>query len=166
MRSLSRSRLFWIFFLCLGLTACSGALFRNYGTINPDNAATQAFESYQVDPDFRYYVSGSHVYPNALIGVQKDYRLDPQTLWREVVGMTPAKLQEIVEHMRTKADQVRQFQHGFALRDPQGKQIGIWYSPLHARTLLKMNEDGTVRIDTPEWDVYDIFERDGDTAFN
>ena len=53
MRSLSRSRLFWIFFLCLGLTACSGALFRNYGTINPDNAATQAFESYQVRSEER-----------------------------------------------------------------------------------------------------------------
>ena len=153
-------RLFWVLPFCLGLLGCAGLQFRDYGAISPDQAARTAFETQQVDPDYRYYVSGGHVYPNALIGLHKGYRLDPRTTWRPVAEMTAATMKEIVGNMQDKAMQVRKVQHGFALTDPQGKRIGIWYSLLDARTLLKINTDGTVRIDTPPWDVYDRYERD------
>lgn len=152
-------RLFWVLPFCLGLLGCSGLQLRDYGVINPDLAARTAIETLQVNPDYRYYVSGGHVYPNALIGLHKSYRLDPRTTWRPV-EMTAATMKEIVTNMQDKAMQVRKVQHGFTLTDPQGKALGIWYSLLDARTFLKINEDGTVRIDTPPWDVYDRYERD------
>ena len=55
-------------------------LLRNYGTINPHNEVTQAFEGYRVNSELRYYVSGALHYPNALMGLHKDLRLDPRTL--------------------------------------------------------------------------------------
>lgn len=161
MQTRSLNRFFWLLMLCVGLVACSGLQFRNYGAITPDSLAAKAFETYQVRSDYRYYASGAHVAPNALMGLHRNYRLNPQTLWREVPGMTPEKMKDLVENMKTRAAQVGQFQHGFALTDPQGKPIGIWYSMLEARTSLNISDDGTVRIDTPPLDTYERYERDG-----
>jgi hypothetical protein len=152
-------RFFLILMLCLSAAGC-GSLFRNYGRINPNTEVTQAFEGYRVNSEFRYYVSGAHHYPNALMGLHRDYPLDPRTLWREVSGMTTAKMKEIVENMKTKASQHQMFQYGFEMSDNKGRPIGVWYSVLSARTFLRMNEDGTVRIDTPDLDVYERLERD------
>ena len=152
--------LYLLLMLCLSVAACSGSLFRNYGRINPNGDVTQAFESYRVNNELRYYVSGAHLYPNALMGLNKDYQIDPSTLWREVSGMTTAKMKEIVDNMKTKASEHQMFQYGFEMSDNKGRPIGVWYSVLWARTLLRMNEDGTVRIDTPDLDTYERLERD------
>jgi hypothetical protein len=77
--------------LCLALTACTGQIFRNYGRIDPNGKVTDAFERYEVNPDFRYYISGADLSPNALLGLHREYRLDPTTLWREV-EMTPERM--------------------------------------------------------------------------
>jgi hypothetical protein len=154
-------RLCLLLVLCAGAVACA-SLFPNYGAINPKSEVTQAFEGYEVKSDFRYYVSGGLMYPNALMGIHKDYRLDPRTLWKEVPGMTTAKMTEIVDNMKTKASRHNMFQFGFEMTDNKGRPIGVWYSVLWARTFLRMNEDGTVRIDTPDLDVYQRTQ--GDSA--
>jgi hypothetical protein len=151
-----------LFALCLSAAACTGHLFRNYGRIDPNGDTTRAFESYQVNPTFRYYISGSEIYPNALMGLSRDYRLDPRTLWKEV-AMTPELMKEIVEHMKTKAFEFTEIPHGFEMSDDKGRPIGVWYSILTARTLLRMEENGTVRIDTPDLDTYDKRERPHDS---
>ncbi len=147
--------------VCLGTMACAGQFFRDYGRINPSNEATRAFETYQVNPSFRYYITGSDVYPNALMGLNRDYRLDPRSLWKEVT-MTPAKMKELVEDMKTKAAEYRLFQYGFEMSDDKGRPIGVWYSILAARTFVRVQEDGTVRIDTPKLDTYERFEVETD----
>jgi len=157
---LRRSRCYTlILFLCLGTVACPASLLRNYGRINPSEEVTRAFEGYQVNPDFRYYVSGPHVNPNALMGLNRNYRLDPSTLWREV-DMSAVKMKEIVEGMHAKVSELQTVLHGFELTDNNGRPIGVWYSILKARTFLQINDDGTVRIDTPPLDTYE--SRDGD----
>jgi len=148
--------------LCLSATACAGHLFKNYGRIDPRGETTRTFESYQVNPEFRYYISGSDLYPNALMGLKRAYRLDPRTLWKEV-AMTPEKMKEIVENMKTKAFEYHQFQYGFEMSDDTGQPIGVWYSLLTARTFLHMEENGTVRIDTPDLDTYEKRERQMDS---
>ena len=155
-------RLSMVLLLCLGTAACA-SLFRNYGAIDPSNEVTKAFEGYEVKSDLRYYVSGALMYPNALMGLHRDYRLDPRTLWREVKGMTAARMTEIVDHMKAKASQLNMSLFGFEMSDNKGRPIGVWYSVLWARTFLRMNEDGTVRIDTPELDVYEGIQGDAVT---
>jgi hypothetical protein len=115
------------------------------------------FESHRVDPELRFYISGSNIYPNALLGLRRDLRLDPRTLWKEV-AMDPATLKEIVGNMKAKAFEYGQFPYGFAIRDNKGEQIGVWYSILTARTFVRMQEEGTVRIDTPNLDTYEKCE--------
>jgi hypothetical protein len=154
-------RFYLLLAACLSTVACAGQLFRNYGRINPRGETTRAFESYHVNTEFRYYISGSDLYPNALIGLHRDYHLDPETLWKEVT-MTPERMKEIIEHMQTKAAEYQQFQYGFEMSDDKGRPIGVWYSILTARTFVRMQENGTVRIDTPELDTYEKFETEMD----
>ncbi len=148
------ARFYLLLAVCLSAVACTGTLFKNYGRIDANKEITRAFESYQVNADLRYYISGSDVYPNALMGLHRDYRLDPKTLWKEVT-MTPTKMKEFVLHMKAKADEYGVYQYGFEMSDDKGRPIGVWYSILIARTFLRMQEDGTVRIDTPELDTYE-----------
>ena len=131
--------------VCLSVLACAG-MFRNYGRFNPSDEVFQAFATYQVNKDFRYYISGPDLYPNALMGLNRSYQLDPRTLWREV-QMTPEKMKEIVGYMNTRALINRQT--GFELLDNNDRSIGVWYSRIEVQTFLRIQEDGTVRIDTP-----------------
>jgi hypothetical protein len=147
--------------LCVALTACTGQIFRNYGGIDPNREVTNAFERYEVNPDFRYYVSGADLNPNAIMGLHREYRLDPETLWREV-AMTPERMKGIVKGMRTKASELYQHQYGFEITDNGGRPIGVWYSILKARTFIQVKEDRIVRIDTPDLDTYDELSRGGD----
>jgi hypothetical protein len=136
--------------VCLSVLACTG-MFRNYGRFNPSDEVYQAFATYQVNKDFRYYVSGPDLFPNAIMGLNRSYQLDPRTLWREV-QMTPEKMKEIVGYMISRSFFHRQT--GFELLDNNDRPIGVWYSFLEMRTFLSIQEDGTVRIDTPELDAY------------
>jgi hypothetical protein len=145
--------------LCLALTACTG-LFRNYGRIDSSREVTGAFERYEVNPNFRYYITGSDVYPNAVIGLDRKHQLDPETLWKEV-EMTPERMKGIVQLMKSKTNLLMMTLHGFEITDNNGRPIGVWYSILSARTFVKMNDDGTVRIDTPDLDTYNELKRDG-----
>ena len=140
--------------LCMNVIACSGSLLRNYGRIIPSTEVDRDLEGGVFHPELRYYTSGSDLYPNALIGLHRNYRLHPETLWKEV-AMTPGKLREIVGYMKTKAFDYHTFPHGFDLLDTEGKKIGFWYSILTARTYLRFENDGTVMIQTPELETYE-----------
>jgi hypothetical protein len=157
MRSRKSFGFFLLLVLCLGVLSCSGSLFRNYGRILPSEEADRDLEGNVVHPEIRYYISGSDLYPNALMGLHRDYRLDRETLWKEV-AMTPGKLREIVGFMKVKAREYGQFPHGFDLIDTGGKKIGFWYSIFTARTFLRFEEDGTVMILTPELETYEKLE--------
>jgi hypothetical protein len=74
--------------------------------------------------------------------------------------MTSKKLKELVQYMHDKATSVSlgMALHGFAMLDDKGKQIGVWYSILEAKTSLKMKGDRTVIIITPDIDTYLKYE--------
>ena len=154
MKSLRIVRVILVAALSLASIACAGQLFRNYGQITPDEAITKAIESYTINPDFRYYITGSDIYPNAFMGLHRDYHLDPAALWKPV-DMTPEKMKEIVQGMNTKVYSQHEAQKGFEILDNNGRPIGVWYSIMRARTFVSMKEDGTVRIDTPDLDIYE-----------
>ena len=148
MRLKRSSRFYLILALGLCTSACSPSVFSNYGRITPDRGVTKAIEGYEVNPEMRYYITGSDLKPAALMGLLKAYRLDPATTWREV-DISPVKMQEIVDNMSDRHLVRKASLQGFVMSDNSGRPVGVWYSTLEAQTFLRMNEDGTVRIDTP-----------------
>jgi fructose 1,6-bisphosphatase len=147
----------WLSILMLS-AGCAGSLFMNYGKISPNMEVTNAFETYQINTEYNYYISGSDVYPNAIIGLDKGYTLESD-LWKEV-EMTPKRLRELVTDMKDKATTVNYGMplYGFAMLDDKGNQIGVWYSILEAKTFLKMKDNRTVIIYTPDIDTYDKYD--------
>lgn len=137
--------------LITSVQGCSG--FKNYGRFSPDRETTQAFDNYQIDPKMNYYISGSDVYPNALMGLDKRYILD-SSLWKKV-NMTPEMMKELVSNMKQKTSTIYQNLFGFVLLDPQGKQIGVWYSILSAKTAFRLKEDNQVEVLTPDLNTYE-----------
>jgi len=154
MGSIRRACFCLLLVACLGTMACTGHMFPNFGRISFSNETTLAFESSSVNKDFRYYISGPDIYPNVIIGLHRDYRIDTQSLWKEV-AMTPEVMRNIVGNMKEKSSTRQRFLYGFELVDPQGRPIGVWYSIRTARTCLQMKKDGTVRIDTPDLDTFE-----------
>jgi len=140
-------------FSCLG---CAGLLAGKYGSMVPDGKASAAFESFQLSAGVNYYVSGSDEYPNAMLGLNREYTLD-STLWKRIEP-TPARFRDLVLQMQARAWQIGQRHYGFAVVDDQGRQIGIWYSILAARTPVVMKEDRHVEIYTPDIDTYIKYE--------
>jgi hypothetical protein len=157
--NLTRNTCCLLLAVCLSAMACTGPLFKNYGRIDPSSETTRTFKIYQVNTQFRYYISGSYLFPNALMGLHRDTRLDPETLWKEVT-MTPEKMKEIVDNIHTRAAESGQYPTGHEMADDKGRPIGVWFSIMTARTFLRMQENGTVRIDTPPLETYEKFEID------
>lgn len=140
-------------FACLAAPSGAADLFRNYGEIRPSAEATAVFENHRVLPNYRYYVSGTDLYPNALIAVGGAYVLDSD-LWKER-KLTSAAMKELIGNLRSKALEVGETLHGFDILDHGGKKIGLWYSILRAPTYVKIEGDGRVVIGTPPIDLWE-----------
>jgi hypothetical protein len=144
---------------CLSMVACAHPMFRDFGRFSLNDETTRAFDSYSVNADFHYYISGSDTYPNAIIGLHRDYRIDPQSLWKKV-EMTPEVMQKIVSSMKENSSTRQHFMYGFELLGPKGQPLGVWYSIPTARTCLQMKDEVTVRLDTPDVDTYEHLNGD------
>lgn len=156
----SSSKIALLSFVCFVVTSCAAIdylLSGKWGKIVPDEAAKKSFEAYFIEPDCNYYISGSDVYPTAILVLSKAYILE-SNLWKKI-NATPKKLRELVLDMQSKAIDLGQKQFGFTVFDDKGKQIGIWYSLLSAATSVEMKGENRVTIYTPDNDIYDKDER-------
>lgn len=138
-----------ILFMVFPVAGCSGG---RYGNIYPDGQVTKDFDAFKIDPGMNYYYSGPDLFPNALIGLKKQYVLDSD-LWKPIKP-TPESFRDMILHMQEKAQEYREFQHGFIMSDDKGRPIGIWYSILKARTFTQMGEGNKVRVYTPDLMLY------------
>ena len=152
----SKQKINVISFTCilflLVICGCAVNLYSNYGEIRPNKEVTQAFDNYVVNPDLNYYITGSDVCPNAIIGVDKEYTL-VSDLWKKT-EFTAGTLKELVQFMKDEMSQYREGLFGFDILDDKGNDIGDWYSILSARTSVKMIGDKKVIIYTPPLDTY------------
>jgi hypothetical protein len=128
------------------------------GRFDPDEGVAGAFERYEMNPGYDYYVSGSDACPNAVLGLEKGGSLG-ETLWKPLPA-DPAAFKDIIDRMRLRAIDLHRSQHGFVLRDAAGHAIGVWYSLISARTLIRQRSDGTFLIYTPDLDTYDQYKRE------
>ena len=125
-----------------------------YGSFAPSTEVKQAFDRYQIDSNLNYYLCGSNVYPDAIIGIDKGYTLD-SNLWQKI-EVTPKAFQRLISDMQREHGNLLGANHqGFAILDDKGKQIGVWYSELNAtntRSFVKMIDKKTVHVQTVTMD--------------
>jgi len=144
-------------FVCILLlfTSCSmhGEFFGRYGRITPNGEVTGLFESYIVNSNLNYYISGADSCPNAIMGIDKGYIL-VSDLWKKR-EFTTDKLKRLVKNTQSRAWDCGLMMHGFDILDDRGNDIGDWYSILSVRMPVKMVDENKVIIFTPPLDTYD-----------
>ncbi|WP_319521538.1 hypothetical protein [uncultured Desulfosarcina sp.] len=126
------------------IAACSGS----YGHLVRSNAVGNLFERHEVLPDHRYFLTGPQSRPNAILAVHRSYTLQPG-LWRPV-EMTPELLKGLVDAMTGQLGFTPTIM-GASVTNPEGKQIGVWYSP-YSQTAIRFEPDNVVVVSLPSKD--------------
>lgn len=123
-----------------------------YGELRPSQQTTEAYTAFQVDPEKNYYISGPEFYPNALMGIDKEWSLESD-LWKKR-ELTNASIKELVLNMQSKAMERMVPPHGFDVIDDKGRKIGDWYSIMGLDISIKVTGEKRVTITTPPIEIY------------
>ncbi|HPB70946.1 MAG TPA: hypothetical protein PLW16_08300 [Syntrophales bacterium] len=128
----------------------------SYGKLRPSAEASAAYEAFQVQPDLTYYISGSDVHPNALMGIDASWTL-ASDLWKKR-DLTPEGLKELVRGMQAKALERLAPLQGFDILDHRDRQIGTWFSLPGPHVSIRIREENRVEISTPPLNTYHMDE--------
>jgi len=135
-------KLFKIISMLTVMMALTGCLNR-YGGIKADFSVNANFESKTVLADHRYYYNGRKSIPYAIVGIHTDYTLN--TWGWSPIEPAESQLPKMIERMYQPGLSMPQ---GGAIFDPDGKQIGVWFS-IWRQTAIKMEGENQVNIYSP-----------------
>lgn len=129
----------------------------NYGNFKHRRDVAQAFETYHVFPEHRYYYLNQENNPYAVVALQNTYRMGGN-MWREFDPRSD-KLEKVVGLVKDFPMNYSSA-YGSIISDYMGKQIGYWYSSLRIKSLKVDDENKYVSFytDTP-------WLRDNDRGF-
>jgi hypothetical protein len=123
-----------------------------YGNLRPSGEAAAAYEAFRVNPGLNYYLSGSDLYPNALMGVDNAWVLISD-LWKKR-DLSPEGMKELVQGMQAKAMESLATLSGFDVLDDRGRIIGNWLSLPGLCVTVRITGENRVEISTPPPDTY------------
>ena len=134
-----------IFLPCLiPSTSAVEILGMKFGKLQRDAEISRIFETYQILPNYKYYISAWGNIPYAIIGIHENYTLR-EGLWKEV-DLTPQLLRSWVFQMEPIYGYPP---YGSNILDHKGNRLGVWYSSKQWTTVI-MEENNGVAVFTPE----------------
>jgi hypothetical protein len=130
------------------LSALISGCFANYGRLDWDPQVTADFQNHTVEKGLNYYHYGIGNRTFAIAGVSAEYHMKSR-LWREVPDESEA-LKGFVSRAWINHAYKPYDPQGAYILDPQGKQVGTWYSSLRFVT-VKFADDNRIALmpDTP-----------------
>jgi hypothetical protein len=115
------------FALLMAAVFVAGCAMGNIMQMPLSNEVDRAFQSFESNPEYRYYFYGLENNPYAIVGIERNYRInDPD--WREVDPRS--------DRYKKVIDLIRYFPwynnttHGGYVVNGEGRRIGVWYSSL------------------------------------
>jgi len=126
-------------------TMVSGCL-ENYGRIKRSPELTQAFQSYTVEPGYKYYYYGQSNHPYAIIGIDPAYHISSK-VWREIEPGTE-QFEKMVYSVW--GGDYHSSITGASILSPSGEKVGIWYSSIWF-VAIRFEENNRIAVmpDTP-----------------
>lgn len=118
-----------------------------YGSLRPSPETENAYLSFQVDPGMRYYLSGSDLYPNAIIGIGKAWTLESD-LWKPL-DLDPKKLKELIFNIKSLGMGAGVMPGGYEIFDDRGGKIGNWFSLPGQNVTVWLRGENRVELSTP-----------------
>jgi hypothetical protein len=110
------------------LTALAGCSMANYGQLKSDPEVTQAFNNYQILPDYKYFYRGSSSSPLAIVGIKEEYELSSR-LWVQIDPKSK-DFRALIDKVSLQGMGGTTRPWGFVILDPAGNQVGVWYSAI------------------------------------
>ena len=139
--------------LLIILTAVFSGCSANYGQLKLSTEVSKTFENATVLPDHKYYYSGGDARPRAILAIHNSHKLRT-SLWKEV-DLDPERLKNWILFM-TEFRGYSFRTYGSRVLDPEGKQLGIWYSAWN-RTPVKMLAENEVAVYPPQTGAAEVF---------
>jgi len=101
----------------------------NVGGIKLNQDVARDFETLTVFPNYRYYFLNQENDPFGVAGLERGYWIEGPS-WREVASSSTTfeKVVGLVQSFPVPGGRTE----GYTIVDPQGRQIGVWYSSLGA----------------------------------
>ena len=130
------------------LLLLSAGCVEKYGRVDPSTAVDRLFEQAQVLPDYHYFYAGGQNNPRALLGIRKDYTHTNRS-WSAMPKLTSAVLKKRVAAMTNEIGHAPQT-YGGAILNPEGEQVGIWYSKTRDVT-IRFGENREISVSLPRW---------------
>jgi hypothetical protein len=118
-----------------------------YGNLRPSLQTENAYLAFQVDPGMRYYLSGSDLYPNAIIGIRKAWTLESD-LWKPV-DLDPKILKELIFNIKSKWMGAGVMLGGYEIFDDREGKIGDWFSLPGQNITVWIRGENRVELSTP-----------------
>jgi hypothetical protein len=135
----------FMIFLLAGYAAAANI----YGTLDRDRDLDNMFLNYEVLQDYNYYTSGGYDAPNAILLINKDYKLDnPGNLWVTIPSVDNNQMRKWVSSIG--GQQVLRSANYYAayILDQNGQRVGVWYS-VEMFASVKFPGEGKIFVQTP-----------------
>ena len=118
----------------------------NYGRIKRNPELSRIFQSYEVEPGYKYYYYGRTNAPYAIIGIDPAYHISSK-VWREVDPGTE-QFKEMVDWVW--GGDYYSLISGASILSPTGEKVGIWYSSIWF-VAIRFEENNRIAVmpDTP-----------------
>lgn len=119
----------------------------HYGKIKPQTDVAENYKNFRLNPNLRYYTSGSDIYPQVIMGIDKTWTLESE-LWRER-DLSAQNLADLVLNMQTRAVETGVSLHSFDIFDHRGIKIGNCFSSLMLSMPVKIKDERKVIVFPP-----------------
>jgi len=132
----------------LTLTGCAVTAGKKSAGVVHSQEATDIWHSYEVLPNYNYYISGAESRPWYIIGIDNKYHLTSKN-WKPV-DLTPEMLNKWINYYRPRVG-YSQDNYGAFMIGPNGERIGLWYSVKKWRLTgsAKVDEKNGVSVTRP-----------------
>jgi hypothetical protein len=125
----------------IALTVLGGCAMSKHGKLESNPDITRAFEAYQILPDHTYYYWGTFSKPAAIAGINKNFNLDSE-MWVEIDAKSE-DFHKLIDLATFKGVGCGTVPSGFTILDHSGRNVGVWYSTMHAAS-VEVKEDGQI----------------------
>ena len=132
----------WFTLLVVAAFAVGCVPLNQFGHLSSDFSVQEAFSSSRILEDHAYYIMGSTVTPDAIIGIRQEFTLSDSS-WQSV-DITPEMLRKWVSRMEMGADPIKGLKAARIYNSRQ-EPVGVWYSQWPDATIL-INEDRQVIV--------------------
>lgn len=132
--------------LLVFLMALSGCAASKYGKLESKKEVQQAFKSYQVLPNHKYYYRGAYSRPSAIVGINQNYEMNLSN-WVKI-DTDSKDFAILVDRIgfQGMGNQIQPW--GSVILDRDGNQVGVWYSAARAAA-VEINENHQVVMLSP-----------------